>query len=105
MNPTNPDVYGQLGIIYYKGKNYEGSIPALKCAIKGCTPVESCEARQCNADTDPQITIEGMPLSNSTVVYYYTYASVLAGLSIPQSNNCSEALEIFNEIKSNIQRR
>jgi tetratricopeptide (TPR) repeat protein len=100
MNPTNPDVYGQLGIIYYKGKNYEGSIPALKCAILGCTPPESCEARQCNSDTDPQITIEGMPLSNSTVVYYYTYGSVLAGLSIPQSNNCGEALDVFNQIKA-----
>lgn len=99
MEPTNPDVYGQLGIIYYKGKNYEGSIPALKCAILGCTPTESCEARQCNEDTDPQIAIEGMPLRNNTVVYYYTYGTVLAGLSKPKENRCSEALEVLQKVK------
>ncbi len=101
MDPTNPDVYGQLGIIYFMGKNYEGSIPALKCAIRGCTPVESCEARQCDAEVDPQIAIEGMPLSNSTVVYYYTYGSVLAGLSRVQQNYCPEALKVFSEVRAN----
>ena len=48
FDPTSPDVYGQLGIIYFKGKNYEGAIPALKCAIYGCDAVESCAARQCD---------------------------------------------------------
>ncbi len=100
MDPTNPDVYGQLGIIYFMGKNYEGSIPALKCAIRGCTPVESCEARQCDPEVDPQIAIEGMPLSNSTVVYYYTYGSVLAGLSRVQQNYCPEAFKVFREIRA-----
>lgn len=100
MDPTNPDVYGQLGIIYYKGKNYEGSIPALKCAILGCTPTESCKARLCDEEVDPAIAIEGMPLSSTTVVYYYTYGSVLAGLSRPQLSYCGEALEVFQEIRN-----
>lgn len=99
MEPTNPDVYGQLGIIYYKGKNYEGSIPALKCAILGCTAKESCEARQCDEESEPQIAIEGMPLSNSTVVYYYTYGTVLAGLSKAHDNKCGEAREVLNMVK------
>jgi tetratricopeptide (TPR) repeat protein len=99
MNPTNPDIYGQLGIIDYKGKNYEGAQVALKCAILGCTAAESCVARQCDAEVDPQIAIEGMPLSNNTVVYYYTYASVLAGLSIPQENKCAEAIEVFQMVR------
>lgn len=100
MDPTNPDVYGQLGIIYFMGKNYEGSIPALKCAIRGCTTTESCNARQCDPEVDPQIAIEGMPLSDTTVVYYYTYGSVLAGLSTKQSNSCPEARQVFNEVRS-----
>jgi hypothetical protein len=49
---------------------------------------------------DPQIAIEGMPLSNTTVVYYYTYGSVLAGLSTKQSNSCPEALQVFNEVRA-----
>jgi len=32
----------------------------------------SCDLRQCDATTDPQVTVQGMPLSGSTVVYYYT---------------------------------
>ncbi len=100
MDPTNPDLYGQLGIIYFKGKNYESAMPALKCAIRGCTPVESCSARDCDEGTDPEIAIEGMPLSNSTVVYYYTYGSILAGLSLPQKNYCDEALQVFSEVRA-----
>ena len=102
MDPTNPDVYGQLGIIDYKGKNYEGAEIALKCAILGCTAADSCLARLCDEEVDPQIAIEGMPLSNTTVVYYYTYASVLAGLSIPQENKCAEAIEVFRDGTSKI---
>jgi tetratricopeptide (TPR) repeat protein len=79
-NPYNADIYGQMGIIYFKGRNYEGSIPALKCAVRGCTAAESCEVRQCDPESDPPIEIQPLPLSQTTVVYYYTYGSVLAGL-------------------------
>ena len=40
FQPGNPDFYGQLGIIYFKSRNYEGSIPALACAINGCAGEE-----------------------------------------------------------------
>jgi hypothetical protein len=41
-----------------------------------------------------------MPLSPSTVVYYYTYGSVLAALSRPQDNRCPEALDVLMEVKN-----
>lgn len=99
LNPTSPDVYGQLGIIYFKAKNYEGAIPALKCAIYGCNAVESCAARECGPD-DPEIEITGMPMTNTTVVYYYTYGSVLAGLARTTNDNCTEAVRVFNDIRA-----
>jgi len=34
------------------------------------------------------------------VVYYYTYGSVLAALSRPQQNYCTEALQVFGEVKA-----
>ena len=37
--------------------------------------------------------ISGLALSPNTVVYYYTYGSVLAALSRPQQNYCDEAIE------------
>ena len=100
--PSNPTVYGQLGIVYYKARNYEGSILPLKCAIRGCTAAESCEVRNqgrpCDTATLPDIPIAGQPLSQSTVPYYFTYGSVLAGLHQPSNGYCEEAMTIFNEI-------
>jgi tetratricopeptide (TPR) repeat protein len=97
---TNPDLYGQLGIIFFKSRNYEGSIPALKCAVNGCSGEDSCIGRGldgCDAD-NPAVTVEGLPLSPSTVVYYYTYGSVLAALSRPKDNHCSEAYQVFDKV-------
>lgn len=100
FQPSNPDVYGQLGVIYFKSRNYEGSIPALKCAIRGCTAEESCEGRGGCGPNDTPAAVTGLPLSPSTVLYYYTYGSVLAALSRPQQNYCPEALDIFAQVKA-----
>ncbi len=100
FDPTSPDVYGQLAIIYFKARNYEGSIPAFKCAIRGCTPEESCEVRKCNPQTDPTIAITGMPLTANTAVYYYTYGSVLAALHRKTQPYCDEAMKVFAEVRA-----
>jgi tetratricopeptide (TPR) repeat protein len=103
-NPYNPDVYAQLGMVYRQARNYEDAIAALKCSIRGCNADETCEVRQCNVDTDPQITIEGMDLSAATVVYYYTYASLLAGMYLPRhpvrSQYCVESLLVIDQISA-----
>ncbi|PKN93554.1 MAG: hypothetical protein CVU44_09385 [Chloroflexi bacterium HGW-Chloroflexi-6] len=100
FDPSNADVYGQLGIVFFKSRNYEGSIPALECAIKGCTAAQSCEARNGCAEGDPGTAVTGMALSSDTLVYYYTYGSVLAAISRPQENYCPRAREIFSEIRN-----
>jgi tetratricopeptide (TPR) repeat protein len=100
FQPDNPDIYGQLGIIYFKSRNYEGSIPALKCAIRGCTPEESCDGRGGCGPNDTEAQVTGLPLSPNTVVYYYTYGSVLAALSRPNDNKCGEAMDILMEVKT-----
>ena len=98
LNPNTPEVYGEIGIIYFQSRNYEGAIPALKCAVKGCSPAESCEVRNCNSQTDPQITIQGMPLTENTVVYYYTYGSVLAAMHLPSDDYCNQAMPILHQV-------
>lgn len=97
--PANPSVYGQLGVVYHKSRNYEGSIPAFECAIEGCTAEVSCEVRKCNPDEDPMVPVEGLPLSGSTVVYYFTYGSVLAGLHRQGDDKCEKAIDIFAQIR------
>lgn len=100
INPSSPDVYAQLGLVYYKGRNYEGSIPAFECAILGCTAEKSCEVRDCDSTVDPAVTVQGMPLSDSTVVYYFTYGSVLAGLHKEGDDYCVQAMDILGKVKA-----
>jgi tetratricopeptide (TPR) repeat protein len=94
FDPANPDVYGQLGIVFQRSRNYEGSIPALECAIKGCDAAKSCEAR---GGCDPGQT----GTAPSTVAYYYTYVSMLAALSRPKANQCPEARRVIAQIRAN----
>lgn len=99
LNPYNQDVYGQLGIVRVKSKNYEGAIDAYHCALDGCSAQESCDLRGCNPETDPQVAIQGMPLSDSTKDYYLSYASILAGLHLSGDDKCQRAERIFSMLK------
>jgi len=100
IDPANPQVYGQLGVVYHKSRNYEGAIPALECAIDGCDAQQSCEVRECNPDQDPMMSIQGLPLTGSTVVYYFTYGSVLAGLHRPGDDKCDRAMVVFDQLRA-----
>lgn len=99
INPYNADTYGKVGQIYYKARNYEGAEMVLKCAVEGCTREETCLARE----EDPcgsQITTNKLPLTNSTVSYYYFYGSVLAGLHREgQDDRCAIASDVFRQIR------
>lgn len=104
FNPEDPTVYGQLGVVYYKARNYEGSILPLRCAVKGCSAVESCQVRNFGAECDPadvgNIVLQALPMTNNTVIYYYIYGSVLAGLHQKSNGYCDEAMQVFRQIQS-----
>jgi len=102
--PDDPTAYGQLGVVYYKSRNYEGSILPLRCAVRGCSAAESCLVRngglECAAESIPDIPIHGLELTNNSVVYYYHLGSVLAGLHQPNNHYCDEAMTVFDEIRA-----
>jgi len=108
FDPTNPNVYANLGMVYWRSRNYEGAIPAFKCAVRGCDAKESCLVREeCREDTpieevDPKIEIQPLELDSSTVVYYYVYGSVLAGMHRPgiPVNYCAEAVQVLREVRN-----
>ncbi len=106
IDPYSADLYGQLGMVYFKARNYEGAIPALKCATLGCDAQTSCEVRECDPEKDPPIEIAGIPLvpnDQTNVVYYYTYGSVLAGMYRPvgkTSGYCKDAAGVLAEVRS-----
>ena len=101
LNPSNPDMYGQIGVIYFKARNYEGAIPALKCVVEGCNASESCEVRQCDQGQDEPIQISLLPLSNSTLEYYLYYTSALAGMHRPTDDYCERAKGILRDLRTN----
>jgi len=106
FDPTNADIYGQLGVVYFRSRNYEGSIFSLKCATYGCSGEDSCLGRgldQCYPDLgeNPQ-EISGLAIDPNTVVYYYTYGSVLAALSRPRDNQCGEAMRVLRDVRDEL---
>ncbi len=100
INPYNPDVYGRLGVNYYKARNYEAAIDALKCATYGCGAVESCTVRECDDPGNPLIEIEGLPLSGTSVVYYFTYAGALSYMHTNANRFCEDAVKTAAEIEA-----
>jgi tetratricopeptide (TPR) repeat protein len=92
FDPTNANTYGQLGDIYVRARNYEGAMPVLKCAVLGCVAEENEVGN---------IDVQRLPLTNLEVAFYYVrYGSVLAALSRPGQNYCSEALSVLDEVRA-----
>lgn len=97
LDYTNPDLYGQLGYIRSQARNFEGSIPMLECAVEGCEVlydeffgvIPLVDATEEQLQTLERVQVEGLPLNNASVVYYYVYSSMLAAFGI-----CDKA-EIF----------
>jgi tetratricopeptide (TPR) repeat protein len=103
FDPSNPNTYGQLGIIYIKSRNYEGALPALRCAVKGCSADENEVATRFVDEglLEESLSVEGLPLTNLTVAYYYVeYGTVMAFLSRPTQNYCSEAQAVLDEVRA-----
>jgi tetratricopeptide (TPR) repeat protein len=94
LNPTNADIYGRLGVLYYRARNYEGSLPVLRCAVRGCPSTENEEGHRLAGD-DLVLDVTALPLSASTLNYYYTYGSALAYFG-----SCTEAQEVFAELRA-----
>ncbi|MCB2178440.1 hypothetical protein KQH61_03405 [bacterium] len=90
LDYTNPDLYGQLGYIRSQARNYEGAIPMLECAVAGCEVLyddyygvipltDASEEQLANLE---RIEVEGLPLNNSSAIYYYVYTSMLSAFGI-----------------------
>jgi tetratricopeptide (TPR) repeat protein len=99
-DPSNPSVYGNLGMVFFKSRNYEGAIEALQCATLGCNSETSCSVRRCDDTVDPAIEIKGQALSDNTLLFYYTYGSALAGMSRSYNDYCSRANAILSQVRA-----
>jgi tetratricopeptide (TPR) repeat protein len=98
LDPTNADLYGQLGNIYKRGRNYETSIYALQCAVDGCTPAGSCLARNGCPAGDAGVTVIPLQLSPRSATYYLDYGSVLAAFSPQNPRYCDAAVRVLTQL-------
>jgi len=95
LDPTNADLYGQLGGIYKSGRNFETAIYALQCAVDGCTPEISCLARNGCPAGDNGVAVAALRLSPRSATYYLDYGSVLAAFSPQKPSNCDAAVRVL----------
>jgi tetratricopeptide (TPR) repeat protein len=102
FDPTNADTYGQLGMIYVQARNYETALPALRCAVDGCT-AEQNETALLFAEEGilpGSVAVEPLALTNLTVAYYYVrYGSVLAYLDSGDHAYCQHSLELMEILR------
>jgi tetratricopeptide (TPR) repeat protein len=95
LDPTNADLYGQLGNIYKRGRNFETSIIALKCAVEGCTPAESCDARNGCEAGDPGVQVQPLSLNPNSATYYLDYGSVLYAFAPVKPQYCPTVVRVL----------
>lgn len=81
VDPSDPGLHGNLGVVYYKISDYEKAIEELGLAVRG-------------GNTEEGQVVEGIPLDYGRVEEYYWYY----GFSLARSNRCAEAVPIFQSL-------
>lgn len=117
IDPNNPELYAQLGTVYFQARNYESSIPIFECAVEGCTDEQArlyiCELEIMACDEgvpvrpeedvveeDVSYEVTGLELNSASLAYYYTYGSALTFFAGSEEvpNACQRAETIFSEL-------
>lgn len=85
LEPSNPRLHGNLGLIYWRNKQYLDAVDALRLAVRGGTTADGVVVSGLELDYDPIGS------------YYYTY-----GLALAKSNQCGEALQIAQAVATGL---
>ena len=85
INPKDPFLYGNLGTMYYRNKQYTESIAPFRLAVRG-------------GATSDGVEVKGLPLDYGRIAeYYYFY-----GLAAARLNQCSEAVSLSQLIQQGV---
>jgi Flp pilus assembly protein TadD len=85
VDPADPRLHGNLGIIYYKQEDYNKAIQSLALAVRGGTAEDGT-------------LVEGQPLDYGRVEEYYWYY----GFALARSNRCTEAVPVFQALLTGV---
>jgi tetratricopeptide (TPR) repeat protein len=98
LDPGNADLYGQLGDIYKRGRNFETSIIALRCAVEGCDAQTSCQAVLAGSDCIG-VEVKPLVLNPNSATYYLDLGSVLSAFAPNKPEYCPEVNRLLTQIK------
>jgi len=98
LDPTNADLYGQLGDIYKRGRNFETSIIALRCAVEGCDASASCQAVLAGSDC-VGVVVKPLVLNPNSATYYLDLGSVLSAFAPNKPEYCPEVVSLLTQLK------
>jgi tetratricopeptide (TPR) repeat protein len=98
LDPTNADLYGQLGDIYKRGRNFETSIIALRCAVEGCDATASCQAVLAGSDC-VGAEVKPLVLNPNSATYYLDLGSVLSAFAPNKPEYCPEVVSLLTQLK------
>ena len=98
IDPTNADLYGQLGDIYKRGRNFETSIIALRCAVEGCDALASCQAVLAGSSC-VGVEVKPLVLNPNSAVYYLDLGSVLSAFAPNKPEYCPEVVNVLTQIE------
>jgi tetratricopeptide (TPR) repeat protein len=85
VEPTNPRLYGNLGIIHYKTGDYAAAVDALALPVRG-------------GSTKDGAAVEGLPLDYGKIEEYYWYY----GFALARSSRCAEAIPVFQALLTGV---
>ncbi len=82
--PTDADLRGNFGVMYYRQYLYQQALEQLDLAVNG-------------GRTDDGLPINGLPLTNDPHIseYYFTY-----GLALARTNQCGTALQVSQTLQT-----
>jgi tetratricopeptide (TPR) repeat protein len=98
LDPTNADLYGQLGDIYKRGRNFETSIIALRCAVEGCDAQASCQAVLAGSNCIG-VEVKPLVLNPNSATYYLDLGSVLSAFAPNKPEYCPEVVSLLTQLK------
>lgn len=85
VEPSNPRLHGNLGIMYYENEELDQAIQALSLAVRGGTTAAGTE-------------VKGLPLDYSRVMSYYWYY----GFALTKRDRCTEAVPVFQALLTGV---
>ena len=98
LDPTNADLYGQLGDIYKRGRYFETSIIALRCAVEGCDALASCQAVLAGSDC-VGVEVKPLVLNPNSATYFLDLGSVLSAFAPNKPEYCPEVNSLLTPLK------